>query len=134
MAYRPQPAGPPFPVEGAQLTGRQVLRYAVHVGVGDPYALVDDVFLPLEVTTALGGGELPSAGTALQVHGAQVSAIVRQGGALEVRVFNPTGEDTVVSIDGRTGWLVDLRGRPVEPFDGSFPLRPWGIATARLDG
>jgi hypothetical protein len=48
-------------------------------------------------------------------------------------VFNPSDDDTVVAIEGCTGWLVDLRGRPVEPFDGSFPLRPWGIATARLD-
>jgi hypothetical protein len=68
------------------------------------------------------------------VHGAEVSAVVRRGGGLEVRVFNPSDHETDVSIDGRTGWLVDLRGQPQEPFDGSFPLRPWGIATARLDG
>src|SRR5436305_9651590 len=42
MAYRPWPAGPPLPAEGAQMSGRQVLRYAVHVGDGDPYALVDE--------------------------------------------------------------------------------------------
>ncbi|MBV9411792.1 MAG: alpha-mannosidase, partial [Acidimicrobiia bacterium] len=35
MAYRPWPAGPPFPVEGAQMQGSQVLRYAVHVGDRD---------------------------------------------------------------------------------------------------
>ena len=134
MAYRPWPAGPPFPAEGAQMQGPQVLRYAIHVGDTDPYALVDDVFLPLEVVSAPGGGDVPSTGTALQVHGAEVSAVVRRGGALEVRVFNPSGDDTVVVIDGHTGWLVDLRGRPLEPFDGSFALRPWGIATARLDG
>jgi alpha-mannosidase len=134
MAYRPWPAGPPFPAEGAQMQGAQVLRYAVHTGDADPYALVDDVFLPLEVVSAPGGGDRPPSGTALQVHGAEVSAVVRRGGALEVRVFNPSGHDTVVTIDDRTGWLVDLRGRPVEPFDGSFPLRPWGIATVRLDG
>jgi hypothetical protein len=28
---------------------------------------------------------------------------------------------------------VDLRGRRVEEWDGGFTLRPWGIATARLD-
>ncbi|MBV9410267.1 MAG: hypothetical protein JO148_01615, partial [Acidimicrobiia bacterium] len=134
MAYRPWPAGPPFPVEGAQMQGSQVLRYAVHVGDRDPYALVDDVFLPLEVVSAPGGGERPPRGTALQVHGAEVSAVLRPGGALEVRIFNPSEQETVVAVDGRTGWLVDLRGRPVEPFDGSFPLRPWGIATVRLDG
>jgi alpha-mannosidase len=134
MAYRPWPAGPPFPAEGAQMQGAQVLRYAVHTGDADPYALVDDVFLPLEVVSAPGGGDRPPSGTALQVHGAEVSAVVRRGGALEVRVFNPSDRDTVVTIDDRTGWLVDLRGRPVGPFDGSFPLAPWAIATARLDG
>jgi hypothetical protein len=39
----------------------------------------------------------------------------------------------VVSIDGRSGWLVDLRGRALEPFAGSFELGPWRIATAVLD-
>ena len=116
------------------MQGRQVLRYAVHAGDADPYALVDDVFLPLEVIVAAGGdGDDPPTGSALQVHGAEVSAVLRHGGALELRVFNPTDDDTAVTIDGHTGWLVDLRGRPLEPFDGSFPLPPWGIATARLD-
>ena len=36
-------------------------------------------------------------------------------------------------IDGRSGWLVDLRGRALEPFTGSFELGPWRIATAVLD-
>jgi hypothetical protein len=132
MAYRPWPAGPPIPAEGAQMPGRQGLRYAVHVGDANPYALVDDAFLPLDVVVAPGGGDRPSAGTALQVHGAEVSAVQRQGGALEVRVFNPTGAEATVTIDGRRGWLVDLRGRPLEPFDGSFTLGPWGMATLRL--
>ena len=52
MAYRPWPAGPPLPAEGAQMGGRRVLRYAVHVGDGDPYAMVDHAFLPLEVAVA----------------------------------------------------------------------------------
>jgi alpha-mannosidase len=132
LAYRPWPAGPPLPVEGAQMRGRQVLRYAVHVGDADPHALADEAFLPFEVVVGPGGGGRPSAGTALQVRGAEVSAVVRRGGALEVRVFNASSEEATVVVDGRRGWLVDLRGRPVEPFDGSFPLRPWGIATARL--
>ena len=33
---------------------------------------------------------------------------------------------------GRSGWLVDLRGQALSPFEGSFELRPHGIATARL--
>jgi hypothetical protein len=39
----------------------------------------------------------------------------------------------VVEIDSRSGWLVDLRGRPLLPFDGRFELRAHGIATLRLD-
>ncbi len=51
---------------------------------------------------------------------------------LELRVYNPTERPTTVTIPGRSGWLVDLRGYPQEHFEGSFGLRPFGIATARL--
>jgi hypothetical protein len=112
-------------------------RYAVAVGEVDPFALADDVLVPLQVvepSDGSGGGnaDLPAAGSALAVEGAVVSAVVRDGGALTVRVFNPRDEPAEVRIDGRRGWLVDLRGRPVAPFEGSFILRPWGIATAAL--
>jgi hypothetical protein len=61
-----------------------------------------------------------------------VSALHRVGGALELRVFNPSAELATVSVPGCSGWLVDLRGYPQEPFEGAFVLRPFGIATARL--
>ena len=135
MAYRPFPAGPMTPVDGLQMAGRRVeLTYALALDVDDPYALADDVLLPLEVVTSLGGGDRPSAGTELSISGAEVSALRRDGGVLEVRVFNPRPEATTVTIDGHAGWLVDLRGYPQSPFEGSFPLRPFGIATARLHG
>jgi hypothetical protein len=53
-------------------------------------------------------------------------------GALEVRVWNPSADERDVRIEGRRGWLVDLRGRPLSTFDGLFRLRGWGIATVRL--
>jgi len=134
LRARPQPAGPPLAVEGAEMQGRQVLRYGVAVGAVDPYALADQAFLPLEVTVGTGRGSRPATGSALDLTGAEVSALRRVDGVLEVRVFNPTGETTTVSLPGRRGSLVDLRGRPVGTFDDSFPLRPWGIATARLSG
>jgi hypothetical protein len=90
------------------------------------------VLLPVEVVSALGGGTRPASGTELVVDGAQVSAVRREGGVLEVRLFNPTSEETTVALPGRSGWLVDLRGYPQRPFEGSFALRPFGIATARL--
>jgi mannosylglycerate hydrolase len=133
MAYRPFPAGPMTPVEGLQMTGKRVtLRYALALECDDPYALADDVLLPLETVSSLGGGTRPTSGSALTVHGAEVSALHRLSGALELRVFNPAAEPTTVSIPGRAGWLVDLRGYPQEPFEGSFVLRPFGIASARL--
>ncbi len=61
-----------------------------------------------------------------------MSALRRENGVLEVRVFNPTPDTTTVVIPGHAGWLVDLRGYPLGHFEGSFELRPFGIATARL--
>jgi alpha-mannosidase len=131
-AYRPNAAGPALPVDGPQLQGPVSVRYAVHVGAGDPYQLADQAWLPFEVAQSAGGGWLPSQGSHLAVNGAEVSSLRRVAGRLEVRVFNPTDRETTVVIDGHSGWLVDLRGSPVQPFDGAFALRPWGIATARL--
>ena len=102
-------------------------------GDRDPYALVDDVQLPLLVTRGGGpdvGGTL--SGQALSVTGAEVSAIVREAGVLQVRLFNPSPEPTTARIAGRHGWLVDLRGRPVRPFEETIDLAPWQIVTASL--
>src|SRR3546814_11263448 len=93
MATRPLPAGPLTPMEGPQSQGRAEASFAVHVGERDPYAVVDDVFLPLLVTR--GGGvdaDGATSGQALSVEGAEVSAIVREAGQLQVRVFNPSAE------------------------------------------
>ena len=134
LAYRPQPAGPPLPVEGAQMAGRHVLRYAVALGVEDPYAAADDAFVPLQVATGSGRGLRPPTGSLLGVRGAEVSAVRRtDAGSLEVRLFNPTPSAATVDLGDRSGWLVDLRGRALSPFAGPFVLRPWGIATVQLD-
>jgi hypothetical protein len=132
MTTRPLPAGPIIPAEGAQLQKRVRAHYGVYVGDADPYALVDDLLAPLLVTKA-GGGSRPAHGQGLDVDGAVVSSLRRVAGRLEVRVFNPSDDTTTVSIDGRSGWLTDLRGRALEPFTGTFELAPWRIATAVLD-
>ncbi|HEY1634110.1 MAG TPA: glycoside hydrolase family 38 C-terminal domain-containing protein [Acidimicrobiales bacterium] len=132
ISHRRSPAGPPLPVEGAQMLGPIECRYAVCVEPVDPYALADDVLLPLLTTTAPGGGGRSPSGQCLAVDGAEVSAVRRDNGALEVRVFNPTDAATSVSLGGRSGDLVDLAGRPVGAFEGSFELGPRQLATARL--
>ena len=58
VCTRPLPAGPLTPMEGPQSQGLATARFAVHVGERDPYAVVDDAFLPLVVTR--GGGEAAS--------------------------------------------------------------------------
>lgn len=131
MATRPLPAGPLTPMEGPQQQGPVTASFAVHVGDRDPYGLVDDAYLPLLVTRANNGSQ-PATGQALAVSGAEVSAVVREAGQLHVRVFNPRAAPTTVTIEGRHGWLLDLRGRPQRPFEGGFELGPWQIATAAL--
>ncbi|MDQ1395166.1 MAG: 2-O-(6-phospho-alpha-D-mannosyl)-D-glycerate hydrolase, partial [Acidimicrobiaceae bacterium] len=115
-AYRTYPAGPLLAVPAAQL--QQPLRfcYGVATGEADPYALVDDAFLPLEVVVATqSGGPRPPSGSALTVTGAEVSSLRRVDGALHLRVWNASDQPTVVAIPGRTGLLVDLLGRPLQP-------------------
>jgi mannosylglycerate hydrolase len=134
MAYRDNSAGPALPLEGPQMQGPLSVRYAVHYGGRDPYQLADQVWVPLEVVTGAGLVTGAERGSALDVRGAEVSALQRVAGRLEVRVFNPSDAETTVLLPGRGGWLVDLRGAPLDRFEESFLLRPWGIATARLDG
>jgi len=135
MATRPMPAGPRDRLEGPQAQGRHVLHYALRLGEQDPHALADQVLLPLLLAPAPthgGGPAAPAEGRALEVTGAEVAAVLRQGEAIELRVFNPTDAEVVVRLPGRSGELVDLLGRPLEPFDDWFTLRPHGIATALL--
>ncbi len=132
MSLRPLPAGPMTPLEGPQVLGPVESRYVIHVGQADPYRLVDDAELPLRVIGSHGGGEGGPSGSALTVDGAEVSAVRREAGALEVRVFNPSDAPTTVAFGDRSGWLVDLRGGPISPFEGSFELRAHGIATVRI--
>ena len=134
MTLRPLPAGPMMPIEGPQMLGPHEVHYALAVDQDDPYGLATDTLDPLLTTGSFGGGDRPGQGSMLSVRGAEVSAVVRRAGQLEVRVFNPEATEATVEFADRSGWLVDLRGRPIAPFEGSFELRPQGIATVRLDG
>jgi hypothetical protein len=111
------------------------VRYGVALGdaVADAYAHADDAFVPVLACQATGGGTATDHGSLLRVAGAEVSSVRREQDRVVVRVFNPTPHPTSVTIAGRRGWLVDLRGRSLETFEGSFPLGPWAIATASLD-
>jgi alpha-mannosidase len=140
-SLRPNPAGPTDPVRGAQMTGEQRVEYAVlpHRGdwrAADCYGAADAFSVPLERVRGGAGGRRPPSGQALRVDGAEVSAVVRAPGGLTVRVFRtePTDGPVTVERDGAParGWVVDLRGRPVAPFEGTATLRPWQLLTLQL--
>jgi len=142
-ALRPNLAGPLDPLEGPQLQRRLALDYAVlpHRGSwedADLYAAADRFLVPLQRTRVAGFANPTVApeGRTLAVDGAEVSAVLREPGGHVVRVFNPLSHPTTVSVRRErapaTGWIVDLRGAPVEPFEGHFELRAGGIATLTM--
>ncbi|MFP3905982.1 MAG: glycoside hydrolase family 38 C-terminal domain-containing protein [Acidimicrobiales bacterium] len=138
MAYRPQPAGPVLETPGAQMSGRHELRWAVQVthpgdAAPDPYAMVDDAFLPLLVSRGDGGGTSPLHHQLVDVRGAEASAVLGRGPRVEVRVFNPSPAPAEVEVPHRSGWVCDLAGRAIERFDQRLRLPPWRIATLSLD-
>ena len=142
---RPNPAGPVDPLEGPQLQRTVAVDYALFPHRGrwpdaDLHAASDAFMVPLERVRGGGwpGATRPPRGQALRVGGAQVSAIVRESGAMIVRLYNPADDDsTTASValpDGpAAGWIVDLRGRPLERFEGEVELRAGQIVTLRLD-
>jgi mannosylglycerate hydrolase len=142
-SLRPNPAGPVDPVRGAQMRGLNVCDYAVLPHRGDwrtanLYAEADTFLVPLERArvAAVSSRSLPSSGTALEVEGAEVSAVARDAGGLVVRVFRTepgTGAVTVTQAGlPARGWVIDLRGAPLAAFEGSVTLRPWEIVSLRI--
>jgi mannosylglycerate hydrolase len=140
-SLRPNPAGPTIPVKGAQMPGEQRAEYAVLLHRGDwraagCYDAADAFLVPFERARAAGTGSGPATGAALRVDGAEVSAVLRSPGGLVVRIFRTDAEAGAVSIehDGAParGWIIDLQGRPVAPFEGRVQLRPWEICTLQF--
>jgi hypothetical protein len=132
MTYRPQPAGPPIVLRGSQMLGPVEARYAIAMGEIDPFALADDFLVPFEVAIAPGDGAGADSGQALAVDGAEVSSLQRVPGGIEVRLWNPSDEPAVATITDGVGWVVDLRGRPIRPFEGVATLGAWEILTVRM--
>ena len=143
ISYRPNPAGPLDPLEGPQLQRRLAMEYALlpHRGTwedADLHARADEVLVPLERVRGGGvsGASRPVTGQPLRVVGGVISSVLREPGGLVVRVYNPSARETFVRLEREgapaTGWVVDLLGRPLAPFQSEVPLAPGRIATLRL--
>jgi hypothetical protein len=146
-ALRPNAAGPPVAVAGAQLQGRVVRRYGLFLHEGGwleagLHQRADDFLLPLEAVTVRSAPLRPSlalSGSALGISGAEVSAVLRQGSRLLVRLYNPSPQPVtarLVTPSGRSvgGTVIDLTGRELQPFDGEVELGPAQIVTLSVDG
>ena len=126
------------------MLGRRTFDYALLPHRGDwrdanLYDAADEALVPLERIRAGGvaGARREPTGARLRVDGARVSAVLREPGGLLARVFNPSPHPSTATVehDGApaTGWTVDLVGRPAERFEGAVELRPWEIASLRLN-
>ncbi len=135
MTNRPLPAGPVVETPAAQVLGHHELRWAVTTHDLDPYAMVDDAFVPLLVAHGDAGtsGAAPDDAQLVDVSGAEVSAVLAGSERVRVRVFNPSSDPVEVSLGDRGGWIEDLAGRAGGHVDGTFTLAPWRIATIALD-
>ncbi|NLV55871.1 MAG: alpha-mannosidase [Acidimicrobiales bacterium] len=131
METRPVPAGPVVETPAAQVPGPLTVRYGLAVDLDRAEARAAEVFVPMLVALPRGPHRADEH-RALRIEGAEVSCVRRRGGRLEVRVWNPSDSEVTVTVD-RTGWVTDLRGRPLERIEGRVALRPAGIATLSLD-
>lgn len=88
------------------------------------------------VRAGVPGASRPPAGRARHVTGAEVSAVTRTPGGLVVRAFRtgPEAGPVLVEHEGApaSGWIIDLAGRPVAPFEGAVELRARQICTLVL--
>jgi Glycosyl hydrolases family 38 N-terminal domain/Alpha mannosidase middle domain len=121
LATRPWPAGPDVPTPEAQMTGDTEFKLAVltRAGRDDLLNAWERFALPLISREARGGGVLPDRGTLLEVKGAELSAIRRINGHIEVRVWNSSTEPRVCHVAGRR---IELR--PVEIATVETSTRP----------
>jgi len=105
FATRNWPAGPDIATPEAQMTGRTefALGLMADAGRDDLLDSWERFALPLIEAPAAGGGELPPAGSLLELRtgGARLSNVRRVGGTVEVRLWNPSARDVTAVLDGR---------------------------------
>jgi mannosylglycerate hydrolase len=133
MRYRPTPAGPSLPTPGAQMIGEHILELAVTTAHDNPFRLRDLFYEPillLEGTSDAAG----EPGPLIEIKGdAVVSAIRRNQGFLEVRLFNPWEHDVSLSFPrARGGYVVSPLGEVQGELSGELVLAPFRIVTLWL--
>ncbi len=90
LATRAWAAGPDVATPDAQMIGEQSLDLAVASGLQpeDMPGLWERVYLSAPMAEAPGGGNLPDSGWLLEVEGAELSAVRKVDGRVQVRIWN----------------------------------------------
>jgi alpha-mannosidase len=103
MATRPGLAGPDIATPDGQMIGetRFALGLMSNARREDLLPAWERFALPLMRSETRGGGDLSPTGTLLEVKGAELSAIRRVDGEVEVRIWNPSDSSRRPSIGGR---------------------------------
>jgi alpha-mannosidase len=116
LATRAWPAGPDIPTPDAQMLGEHRFEIAVVEGprAEDLPAAWERSFLPLATAAAPGGGDLPDRGSLLEVEGAELSAVRRVGGRVQVRVWNPSPQPKTARVAAQEVPLGPARIEDVE--------------------
>lgn len=112
LATRPWPAGPDVPTPQAQMIGETPFSLGLLASARREQLLPawERFALPLLEAPARGGGHLPPVGQLLEVEGAELSAVRRLDGDLEVRVWNPDLRPREARVGGRS---LTLRGAEI---------------------
>ena len=103
LATRAWAAGPDIATPDAQMIGEQSFDLGVCSGLR-PEQMPrswERLFLPSGVAEATGGGDLPEAGSLLQIDGAELSAVRKVEGRTQVRIWNPSEERGTARVAGR---------------------------------
>jgi alpha-mannosidase len=103
LATRPWPAGPSTPTPNGQMLGETSFALGVWPGasIGGLLPTWQRFALPIVEAPAIGGGDLPSIGSLLEIGGgAELSSVRRRNGELEVCLWNPRRDGPADAIVG----------------------------------
>jgi alpha-mannosidase len=122
LATRPSGAGPGLPTPEAQMIGEyhQSFTFRRGLSAAELPAAWEATQLPIRSVHADGGGDLPPAGSLLEIEGAELSSIRRLDGDLEVRIWNPSNVATTARVGDRR---LDLGPARIEAIRLPGPIR-----------
>jgi alpha-mannosidase len=100
LATRAWAAGPDIATPDAQMIGEQSFDLAVasRLQPVDMPGLWERVYLPAPMAEAPGGGRLADSGSLLEVEGAELSAVRKVDGRVQVRIWNPALEARIARV------------------------------------